>query len=50
MMYRSHTNLGVCLRHLTFKGDECRSRWGPVPERNKELGKTRRKHFLNSWK
>ena len=25
-----------------------RARWGPVPERNKKIGKTRRKTFLNS--
>ena len=24
------------------------ARWGPVPERNKKMGKTRRKNFLNS--
>ena len=25
-----------------------RARWGPVPERKKKIGKTRRKKFLNS--
>ena len=26
----------------------CHARWGPVPERNKNIGKTTRKKFLNS--
>ena len=25
-----------------------RARWAPVPERNKKIGKIRRKNFLNS--